>query len=269
MIHSLDYPIQTKQQVSLTIVAMNTPSASSGMKSVVPKSLRKTAVALATRMGLKKSWDERFYAEVSTLGKNSPNPWIRRSAEIGGWLFEGEHEALWDLATRDVPGNILEIGSWMGKSACILAGACADHHPGTFVMCIDTFTMSGTDQQQKHHEKLVGGAHGTFYDFISAAKRLGFYDQTIPIGQFSQKALKIIQGPLRLAFIDGAHDYDNVEAEVRLCLPLIAPGGSIALHDVYSGTYPELLAFINERMLTDPTLEYIGKANSIAIFRKR
>ncbi len=248
---------------------MSTPPVSVGLKKAIPQPIRSSISKIATKLGLKKSWDEKFYAEVSTYGKDSPNAWIRRSAEIGGWLFEGEHEALWELATRDVPGNVLEIGSWMGKSACILAGACADHHPETVVICIDTFTMSGTEQQQKHHEKLVGRAQGTFYDLISAAKRLGYYKYVIPVGQYSQSALKIIKGPLRLAFIDGAHDYANVESEVALCLPMIAPGGSLALHDVYSGTYPELLAFVNEKMLTDPTIEYIGKANSIAIFRKR
>lgn len=248
---------------------MSKSSVSAGLKKVIPKPIRRSLSKLVTKLGLKKTWDEKFYAEVSAYGKDSPNPWIRRSSEIGGWLFEGEHEALWDLAIRHVPGNVLEIGSWMGKSACILAGACADHQPGTVVLCIDTFMMSGTEQQLEHHEKLAGHAQGTFYDFLSSAKRLGFYEHVIPLGQYSQRALKVVKGPLRLAFIDGAHDYANVESEVALVLPLIVSGGSLALHDVYSGTYPELLAFVNERMLTDPALEYVGKANSIAIFRKR
>jgi len=248
---------------------MSKSNTSAGLKEAIPRPIRKSLSALATKMGLKKTWDEQFYAEVTVIGKDSPNIWIRRSSKIGGWLFEGEHEALWELATRNVAGNVLEIGSWMGKSACILAGACADHHPDTVLLCIDTFTMSGTEQQTKHHEKLVGQAQGTFYNFLSSAKTLGYYDHVIPIGQYSQRALKVVKGPLRLAFIDGAHDYANVESEVALVLPLIASGGSLALHDVYSGTYPELLAFVNERMLTDPTLEYAGKANSIAIFRKR
>ncbi len=249
--------------------AMSTPNVSSSSKKSLLSSVRKSLGALATKLGLRKTWDEKFYAEVSAFGKDSPNVWIRRSSEIGGWLFEGEHEALWELATRDVAGNVLEIGSWMGKSACILAGACVDHHPETVVLCVDTFTMSGTEQQTKHHAKLVGRAQGTFYDFISSAKRLGFYDHVIPLGQYSQRALKVVKGPLRLAFIDGAHDYANVESEVALVLPLIAPGGSLALHDVYSGSYPELLAFVDEKMLTNPALEFIGPAGSIAIFRKR
>lgn len=248
---------------------MSSSSLLAELKRAVPKPLRQTAVQVATRLGIRKSWDEQFYEEVSSLGKDSPNVWIRKSSGIGGWLFEGEHEALWELAVRDVPGDVLEIGSWMGKSACILAGACVDHHPDTMLFCIDTFTMSGTEQQLEHHEKLVGRADGTFYDFISSAKRLGYYDHVIPMGQYSQKVLKVVPGPLRLAFVDGAHDYANVESEVALLLPKIVSGGSLALHDVYSGTYPELLAFVNERMLTDPALEYIGKANSIAIFRKK
>ena len=74
------------------------------------------------------------YEDVAALGHDSPNIWIQRSASIGGWLFPGEHEFLWDLATRSSEGSILEIGTWMGKSACILAGACAETAPHTRVL---------------------------------------------------------------------------------------------------------------------------------------
>ena len=75
---------------------MSKPSVTSGLKNAIPKAIRKSLSGLATRLGLKKTWDEKFYAEVSTYGKDSPNAWIRRSSEIGGWLFAGLPGIEWE-----------------------------------------------------------------------------------------------------------------------------------------------------------------------------
>src|SRR5437868_4102301 len=128
-----------------------------------------------------------FYDAVSRTGADAANPWIRKSAEIGGWLFAGEPEFLWELATRSASGDILEIGTWMGKSACILAGACQTQAPGTRVVCVDTFHMDGTPDQEAYHHKLVEGT-GTFYQFVANASRLGFGETVVPIAAFSTLA---------------------------------------------------------------------------------
>ena len=119
--------------------------------------------------------DVRGYKNLSQLGADSENPWIQKSAQIPGWLFEGEHQRLWELATESSDGDIAEIGTWMGKSACIFAGACIASAPETRVWCIDPFTMLGPSNQMNYHHRIMGKkSQGTFYQFCKFAESLGF-----------------------------------------------------------------------------------------------
>jgi len=209
-----------------------------------------------------------FFRAVCEIGKDSPNPWIRKSAEIPGWLFDDEHEFLWDLATRSTTGDVLEIGTWMGKSACILAGACREHAPGTKVFCVDTFEMLGTDEQEEYHKQLVRGERGTFYQFLSNARQCGFFDVVVPLATLSARILPHLDGEFRLAFVDGTHDYANAKNDVELCLPLLRTGGVLALHDVTNKAFPGLLEYVTEELRQDARLKEIGENGTIVAFEK-
>ena len=102
------------------------------------------------------------YVRASRIGQSSANVWIRKSAEIEGWLFEGEPEFLWSLASHSSAGYVLEVGTWMGKATCILTRACIENASHSKVICIDPFTMQGPPEQEAYHKKLVR-ASGTFY----------------------------------------------------------------------------------------------------------
>jgi hypothetical protein len=208
------------------------------------------------------------YRQVAQIGRDSPNSWIRKSALIGGWLFSTEHEYLWDLATRSRAGDILEIGSWMGKSTCILAGACIDTAPGTIVICIDTFRMTGTPSQEVYHKKLVR-EDGTFYDFLTNAEKHGFASNIVPIATFSYRGIPVIKNPLRMAFVDGAHDRINCSRDVDLCLPLLNIGGILALHDTNDKEHwPEVDEYMHDVLLKSKSLRFLGTKGTISAFEK-
>lgn len=207
------------------------------------------------------------YKEVARFGADSPNPWIRKSATIGGWLFAGEHEFLWELACRQTHGDVIEIGTWMGKSACILAGACKDHAPGTQVVCVDTFCMTGTPEQEAYHKRLVA-AGGTFYQFLNNAQTHNFIDAVVPVAALSSRALAVVRGPFRMAFVDGAHDRENCSRDVELCLPLLTQGGVIAVHDTTGGHWPGVEQYVQEVMMLNPNLRCLGTRGSITAFEK-
>lgn len=212
---------------------------------------------------------ERFaYRFVSQLGSDSDNEWIRKSASIGGWLFQGEHEFLWELATRSKKGDVLEIGTWMGKSACILAGACLTHAPGTRVICVDPHDMTGPDDQTGYHRRLVGNHDGTFYRFIANAKRLGFRGWVVPIATLAEDAAPLIPKGLRMAFVDGAHDYEGVKKDVTMVIPKLVAGGILALHDARNWRWPDIGRYVDEELARDPRLEEIGTVETIVAFRK-
>lgn len=208
------------------------------------------------------------FLKTAKLGKGSRNPWIKKSASILGWLFEGEHDYLWKLACRENIGDILEIGCWMGKSTCIFAGACKKVSPKTKVICLDTFNHGGTKEQQKWQMQMASDPKGTFYQLIDNACKFGFRDQIIPIASRSDIALKHINPQLRLIFVDGTHDYKSVITDIRSTIPYLLPGGIILFHDANKSIYPGIMKAIQKELEKHSDFRYFGVRGSLVAYIK-
>jgi hypothetical protein len=234
------------------------------------RELVRTTIPPSVRRFLRRKQNPQYpvedYRRISAIGRESDNIWIKRSSEIGGWLFEGEHEFLWDLAKLSKEGHIVEVGTWMGKSACILAGACLENAPNTKVICVDPFDMSGTDWQVKFHKHLVPHANTTLDIFLANARRFKFIDCVVPIIGYSETVLPIISSNIRMAFLDGAHDYEHLDFEVRELTPKMLAGGVIAIHDT-SGDWPEVTRFVRNIVQDSSSLELIGCVGTITAIR--
>lgn len=221
------------------------------------------------RPGLNRLRERYSYRSVSRLGADSLNPWIRKSASIGGWLFEGEHEFLWELASESGSGNILEIGTWLGKSACILAGACREVAPRTRLVCIDPFDLSGASGQADAQQRVLPGSKETLTRFAANAHRLGFGQWVNPIVALSQDALPLLKPEsFRMIFIDGTHDFDHLSRDVALSVPLLSSGGVLAMHDMAGTTWPGLVDFEDYLSENYRNLRKIEQRNTILAFRK-
>lgn len=68
---------------------------------------------------------------------------IEKIEKIPGWLGPEQAEALYRYASEAPAGNILEIGTFCGKSSCIFAQALKDKGVGTLV-CLDQFLENKT-----------------------------------------------------------------------------------------------------------------------------
>lgn len=218
--------------------------------------------------------DETFDREIKRyreffmpLGKDSTNEWIQKSSSIPGWLFPGEHELLWQLTHESPAGHVLEIGSWLGKSACILAGGCVARNDGSKLFCIDPFDMRGDEWQREFHRRLTGSVALTFDGFVANAHRLGYYDRVVPIAKPSEDLIGLLSFRLRFAFIDGWHDYEHVRRDFDLTSPMVVPGGFLALHDA-TGDFPGVKQFAEE-LANSTAFKVFGRAGSIVAFKKQ
>jgi hypothetical protein len=201
--------------------------------------------------------DRERYRRVSRLGHEHANPWIRKSSAIDGWLFEGEHELLWELASAPTEGDVLEIGSWEGKSSCILAGALVDAFPANRLFCIDTFCMDGIGPQSGCVDP---AAEGSYYRFLRNARAHGFSDQVVVLADRSERVIPHLSIRLKLAFLDGTHLYHDTARDIELVKPMIQPGGFIALHD--SGPiWPEVELAIRDHLATDERFQFHRKVS--------
>jgi predicted O-methyltransferase YrrM len=245
------------------LLAIGSPITVKGMSNI--KAFAKSILPSPVVRAIQRRGERRVYEANAAIGRGSSNPWIDHSSHIGGWLFPGEHEFLYELALNAKPiGDVLEIGTWMGKSACLFSGASKERARGEKVICVDTFCMDGTAEQVDAHNGLH--AQGTFYEFLSNAKRHGFADTVVPVACYSTDALPRLNGKLRMAFVDGAHDRENCQRDVDLCLPLLASGGVLALHDCCDH-WPGVVEVVAQLRHT-PGLREIGIRGTVAAFEK-
>lgn len=122
---------------------------------------------------------------------------------IEGILHIDEGTRLYNLA-KEVRGNIVEIGSYRGKSTCHLAeGSKAGH--GAKIYAVDLWDLGTYDPRYNSQE--------TYRKFNQNIKPYG--DLVTPIRGNSLDVAKTWTKDIELLFIDGRHDYDSVKADYQ------------------------------------------------------
>lgn len=187
--------------------------------------------------------------------------------DIPGWSPIDQLLCLFTLAISSacLQGDILELGSWCGRSAVVL-GMAARLTGNTKVHCVDLFPEKkdwyqnddGTysfnvsvdsrqvgayvDQRVWHEpfsrdiEPVYDKFLGTREAFDSAILTNGLTNWVKPFKgdllSFSQK--QEIPIKLRMAFIDGDHSYAAVTEDISLVERYLIPGGWICFDDAFS-----------------------------------
>ena len=157
-----------------------------------------------------------------------------RSEVVGGWLFPGEPEMLWESVRRTAKtlGDLCEIGSWVGRSTILLASACAEHSPQKCLHVVDDWSFGG---QPDIYPYLTTGRHlkAEFEDNLSPWRSI----IKIHYGEFkdvfSGLEQECPQG-LALVFHDAGHTPEDFERDLPLITPLINSGGLLLIHDYVS-----------------------------------
>jgi hypothetical protein len=97
--------------------------------------------------------------------------------------------------------SVLEIGSWAGNSACIMARA------GATVHCVDTWEGSKNDEGTKQYDNSRGTPFEVFL------KNTAGLPISARIGK-SPECASTFTGQYDLVYIDAEHDYDSVMADI-------------------------------------------------------
>lgn len=224
------------------------------MKRISNKLAELAGKVLPARTGSEAEEVKAAFQYISSLGKDSPNQWIRRSAEIPGYLFKEEHEFILEQAAGAPAGDFLEIGAWFGKSTSLLAGAVADRGRDEKVFSVDPFTNEGEERDRQIHA-ILHGQKNVFPAFVENAKRLGYYDQVIPVATLSTIALPAMNLRIGFAFIDGAHDEASVYRDFGLVKEKLAPGARVLFHDAVTPDYPGVMRAIESVLRENPEMK--------------
>lgn len=157
--------------------------------------------------------------------------------DVRGFLPDAEGQHLYALACEAAKiGPLLEIGSYCGRSTIWLARAARS--AGTVVFAVDHHRGSEEHQPGEiFHDPVLTDDEGCFDslpEFRRNLAREGVEEAVIPIISDAGTLAQFWQGPpLGLVFIDGGHSLDAALGDYRDWATRVAPGGILAIHDVF------------------------------------
>ena len=143
------------------------------------------------------------------------------------------YEAAMSLA---VPGPLLEVGSYCGKSAIYLGAAAQSR--GRLLFAVDHHRGSEENQPgwEHHDPELIDpelGVMDTLPFFRRAVHGAGLEGTVVAVVGDSPAVATAWAGPLAMVFIDGGHGPEPARADYEGWAPHVAPGGLLAIHDVF------------------------------------
>lgn len=124
--------------------------------------------------------------------------------------------------------HFVEVGAWKGRSSAFMAVEIINSGKKIQFDCVDTW--QGDPNEQGHMEDEYVRNGNLYEHFLENMKPVeGYYN---PIKSTSIDAAGLYEdSSLDFVFIDAAHDYNNVKADIAAWLPKIKEGGILAGHD--------------------------------------
>lgn len=165
-----------------------------------------------------------------------------RLSEVKGWFFTADQLLFdWFLAhqqDRSEPGDLLELGAYMGKSAIFLG---ARLRPGERFTVCDLFDSPAEDAS---NSKEMKKSYATLTRRAFEANYLAFHDElpTIVQGLSSIVSDHVEDGSVRFAHIDASHLYEHVHGDILAVRELLTDSGVVVLDDYRAEHCPGVAA---------------------------
>ncbi|MGQ9369465.1 aminotransferase class I/II-fold pyridoxal phosphate-dependent enzyme [Azospirillum sp. ST 5-10] len=264
------YPAMPDEHVEMVVEALADCLGAGGRRAAAPEPSDAPAAAPAPSVPAAAS------ASVSSVLQ-------RLVAEVPGFSDFDELVALHALAMGNagVAGDVIEIGSWCGRSTVALA--LAARVIGARVHAIDLFperahwqrnddgswsirtTVDGRPVNAYQDQTVWAAAfhravspvydQGEVFDqFRATLDRFGVADIVTPHRGSSEDFRAKAPADLRcrLAFIDGDHGTEAVCRDVAAVEPFCSDGALVCFDDAFSGHYPQVDRAIHECILENP-----------------
>ena len=193
--------------------------------------------------------------------------WATKFENINGFLdpLEGYVLALF-AAHGTGQGEIVEIGSYMGRSTCWLA-AGSKMTGREKVTAVDHFRGSPEHRKGQMMEEEALLRDGSLLpSFLKNIRAAGLADQITPLEARSRAAAASWSKPIRLLFIDGDHSYEASKKDFETWSPHVVPEGLIAFHDIEG--WPGVTRYYHE-LMAQGEFECLLEMKSLRVVRRR
>ena len=181
---------------------------------------------------------------------------------VEGWLSEDQARRLWNAA-REVkaPAQIVEIGSFRGRSTIVLSRAAAE---GVQVVAIDPHGGGDRGPQEITPDAERGNEDNRV--FRANLEDAGVNGRVRHVRLMSDEAHSGVDGSIDMLYVDGAHRYAPARDDIAAWGARVPVGGTLLVHDAYNAIGVMLaqlhLLFFSSRW------RYVGRSRSLAQYRR-
>lgn len=194
-------------------------------------------------------------------------------------------KSLIQLFTRVVAGDVVEIGSYWGRSAYAL-GFLSDQHKIGTMLSVDPWNVLANDSQGEGTEVVneasrlinwdlvfqgfvvnVSGLNNINYIRKPSEEAADVYQQARQTSELKSDLLgtTAISGSISLLHIDGNHMYEHVKKDIEMWLPFVKAGGWVLVDD-YDWSFGDGPKRAGDELLQHPRVtEYFFSSDTLFI----
>lgn len=188
--------------------------------------------------------------------------------EVPGW-FGGEEARILQKYVieqqKKSESDLLEIGSWKGRSSIIIASILTgdrrlwmvDHFRGGPETTKPKVPLFVTKYKRKKES-------WAFPELLENIVKWNVQNKVVILPLSSEEAAKVVDEKFSLIFIDGDHRYEGVSNDYKLWLSHLEGNGVMVFHDYQ---HPPIRKFCDE-LRQDKNLSVEAEAHRIIVFRK-
>jgi len=148
-----------------------------------------------------------------------------------------------NLVNRALNGEtIVEVGSYLGRSACFLGEEVVKSGKKITILCVDLWPPT---YKNPDNESITIWHESTFETFYANVRQSHLTKIIIPIRASSLHAASFVRNNLASVFIDADHSYEGCLADIKAWLPKVKKGGLLCGHD-FSDTFPGVPKAVRE-----------------------
>ena len=205
--------------------------------------------------------DSTAATSTDPAGRSFADVWSGLDA-VSGWLTRAQAARLWDAASRLGAGDqIVEIGSFHGRSAIVLASAAP---AGVRITTIDPH--AGNDRGPEEIEGFANEAERDHRIFLANLAAAGVSGRITHLREFSGAAHPGVDGGVELLYIDGAHRFAPARSDIVSWGNRVTAGGTLLIHDAFSSIGVTLALMTTT--FAGGRFRYVGRSGSMVEYRR-
>lgn len=164
--------------------------------------------------------------------------------DVPGWLFDQDQALIsWFLERQNrlaIPGDLLELGAYLGKSAILIGRyLVGDQQLTVFDLFEDAAQDHDNDEEMRQYRP-------TLTRLAFERNYLAFHTELPSIVQGSTSTISnhVAPGSCRFAHVDASHLYQHVEADIEACRAVLHTEGLLVCDDFRAPHTPGVAAAV-------------------------